>query len=492
MRVLSASQVKAWDQFTIENEPISSLDLMERAAAKAVGWILENMSFQSATIVCGKGNNGGDGMVMAQMLDEKGWQIQVVTLDDDKGGSKDYLTNKQYCQKSGIEIFPLDKADLEKYALIIDCVFGTGYQSRDTHIPPIISMVNNAQRPVVSIDVPSGLGCEQFSDVTEDAVKADVTLTFQCPKVSFINRDNHSYLGRLVVLDIGLHANYKAEGEFVIVDSHLASQYFQPRTATAEKRTLGSALLVGGNTGMAGAIVLAAKAALYSGCGLTYALTAEGNRVPLQVSVPEAIYISDKDLSTEMLKYKTLGIGPGLGQEDFGESLLEFGLSQNQPMAIDADALNIIASKGWLNRIPKDSILTPHKREFERLFGETTTDEECFALQQQKAKELELHILLKGNMTRICHPDGSTSVCIVGNAGLAKGGSGDVLTGLITGLLAQGYAPKEASSLGAYIHGKAADLAALDYSQNCITATNLIATIPKVFRLLEQKVGWLN
>lgn len=490
MQVLSAKQIQLWDKHTITHEPIASIDLMERAATAASQWILAHTRMQKFVIFCGKGNNGGDGLAMARILSQAKRQVRCVLLDDDKKCSADYKENKSYGKLQGIEMEVASKAEpIASDEAIIDALFGTGFQPRGGASHPWIEKINAANNFTISIDVPSGLPTDSLEDKAVQAVQADITLTFQCAKISFINRDNHTWLGKLVVLDIGLSSEFEADADWTGVDESMATQLMRKRSVLVEKKQLGKALLIGGEVGMAGAVVLAAKAALYAGCGLTYACSREDNRVIMQQSVPEVIFKSWKVLSDLDLENFTVGIGPGLGVSKDAKDKLEFILKQEQPAVIDADALNILAEEGWQNRIPKESIITPHQREFDRLFGASKNDIEVLEKQLAMSKSLGITIVLKGYMTRMTSPNGHASVLLCGNSGMAKGSSGDALTGLITGIAASGYSMHESAQLGAYLHSYAADLAANQLSERCVTASAIIHHLPQVWRQLEQNLS---
>lgn len=501
MQVLSAEQIREWDKFTIEHEGIASVDLMERAAAKCVQWLTEkNWPKKQFLIFCGKGNNGGDGLAIARMLLQQDYRMAVFVLEAGKAGSSDFKTNLERLQQiSSVDVRFIKRADdfpvIEKDSIVIDALFGSGLNKPlEGLAAQTVEHINDAGATVVSIDLPSGLAIERSSKDTA-VVKATFSLTFQCYKTGLLVQDNAAFVGEVQVLDIGLHPDFLKglQSKIFFLDEAMIRERFKPRQRFAHKGNFGHALVIGGSWGKMGAAVLAAKACLGSGAGLTTAFIPKCGYQIMQVTTPEAMVMTDEEerhltsLPDDIEKFTSIGIGPGIGTHSQTQHLLSFVLRRyNKPIVIDADGLNCLAMNGdWLSQLPSHSVLTPHPKEFDRLFGEHQNDFERLEKAAQKAKELQAIILLKGHHTFVACPEGEGYFNSAGNAGMAKGGSGDVLTGIITSLLGQDYSPKDAVLLGVYIHGRAGDIAANTFSKEAMLPTHTIDCLSDVFQ-------WLN
>lgn len=493
--------MRQWDAFTIEREGITSLDLMERAATLCVQWIKEKLWRQKPFLVfCGKGNNGGDGLAIARMLLQNGYNVSTFVLKNGKEGSPDFRLNLQRLQQlssAGLKFIeaPDDFPHVQKEAVIIDALFGSGLNKPlEGLAAQLVEYINKASVPVVSIDLPSGLFIERSSQWAA-VVHASFTLTFQSYKTGLLVQENAEAVGDVQVLDIGLHPDYLAsvQSKNFLLDEVMIRQIFKPRHRFAHKGEFGHALIIGGSWGKIGAVVLATKACLYTGAGLTTALIPKCGYAVMQTAAPEAMAIVDEEerqltaLPDDLQKFTSIGIGPGMGTHPQTQHLLSFVLHRyNKPMVIDADGLNCLAmNKEWLTNLPANSILTPHPKEFDRLFGDQGNDFERLQKASQKAKELNTFILVKGHHTFIACPDGEGYFNSTGNAGMAKGGSGDVLTGIITSLLGQKYSPKNAALLGVYLHGWAGDVAAKKFSKEAMLPTQTIDCLSDVFRALN-------
>ena len=486
MNLLNAQQIKEWDQYTIEQEPISSINLMERAATACVEWIKEQCRENSFYVFCGTGNNGGDGLAMArQMLKDK-LNVKVFIL---AGASytDDFTLNLERLKEWAVPSFLETDADfpeLPAEALLIDALFGTGLNRPLEGLPKrLVKYLNAASNTIVAIDIPSGLFCDK-SSIGVEAIKATHTLSFQRLKMAFLVAENEMNTGAVHVLDIGLNEHFpeKVHSPFKLTDHNLASSLYQPRKAFSHKGSFGHALLCTGSYGKTGAAVLCTKACLRSGAGLTTVHLPEKSLEIMQISAPEAMCRADEHptmltkLQENPALYSSVGVGPGIGTAPATSAFLQDLLqTYAKPMVIDADALNIIAkNKSWIRLLPANSILTPHPKEFARLFGDTNSDFDRINRALQKAAEWKLIIVLKGRYTVIALPNGQAYFNTSGNAGMATGGSGDVLTGLLTGLLAQGYKPEQAAILGVYMHGRAGDQAAAKYGMEALIAGDLI------------------
>jgi len=496
MKILSATQIREWDQYTITNEPIASIDLMERAAASCFEWLQKHGYLQKTiSIFCGKGNNGGDGLALARMLSPHS-HVKVYILEAGQKETENFRQNLERLQHAISFIkseknFPAFGAN----EIIVDALFGCGLnRPLEGLAVKLVEHLNNAANEIISIDIPSGLPADNVV-VNGIAVKADHILTFQCYKLSFLLPANAAYVGQVHVLDIGLHKKFEPNltAAYELVDENLIASIYQPRNRFAHKGNFGHAIIIAGSYGKAGAAVLATKACVRAGAGLTTVHIPRSAYAILQAAVPEAMVSSDANsylltkIEEDLSRFNAAGVGPGIATAAETKILLKELLKQfNQPIVLDADALNILAAENELMRmLPANSILTPHPKEFERLFGKTENDLARFQLAKQKAKDLNALIVLKGHHTLIATPGGKLYFNNTGNAGMAKGGSGDVLTGILTSLLAQNYDSVEAALFGVYVHGLAGDIAAKKFSREAMIATDIIECLGEAFKLVS-------
>ena len=492
MKLLSAQQIQEWDAFTMQQEPVASIDLMERAAQRCVDWITENnFSLRKIKIFCGKGNNGGDGLAITRLLLEKGYSVTVYILEFGARGTEDFQINLHLLHQITTDIHFIQASEfipeIDKNDVVIDALYGSGL-NRPLQLlsKEIVEHINQSHATIISIDVPSGMSIDKSSK-DHTIIAADHTLTFQIVKLCFLVAENAAFFGEVHVLNIDLHSKFLEQtfAVFEMVVKEKIVSNIRQRKDFSHKGNYGHALLVAGNKGKMGAALLAAKACLRSGAGLVTVSVAEENQSVLNSFVPEAMTISKAD---EMLldKFSTIGIGPGLGTNADAEKLLLHVLQEyKKPMVIDADALNIISeNKTWLELIPVGSVLTPHPKEFERLVGVCENDFERLHKAVALAQQYSLIVILKGHYTLIA-ANGKGYFNNTGNAGLAKGGSGDVLTGMIASLLAQNYQPLQAALVAVYLHGLAADLALENQSPESLLATDVIDAIGKAFNYLK-------
>lgn len=500
MKIFTVENIRLADLYTIQNEPVSSVQLMERASSLCAEWIFSNCKHHTKfAIFCGNGNNGGDGFAIARMLYLKGFDIDVFINKEQLKFSDEALINYNKLKDiSGISLRDFNETlryNFDEKTVLIDALFGTGLSRKPEGIfKKVIDVLNSKNNPKISIDIPSGLFTDQINDKISTIFKADYTLTFQFWKKTFLHPETGSFAGKVIVLDINLAQEFienTPTADFVI-DDEVILNIFKVRQDFAHKGTYGKSIIVGGTYGKIGAVVLATKSALKTGSGLTFVLAPNCGCEILQTSVPEAMFIDGGEKNIRQIKDQentVFGIGPGLGTEKETEkALLEFLENHQSPLILDADALNIISKdKSYLKLIPKKSIITPHPKEFERLFGTTENSFERLDLAKTKAKELNIYIVLKDHHTQVVTPEGTVFYNITGNSGLAKGGSGDVLTGIITSLLAQKYTEEEATILGVWLHGKAADFAAEKYSKEAMQPTDVIDEIGNVFLHLYKK-----
>ena len=490
-KVFSITQIREADRYTIDHEPILSVDLMERAAKSCFEWLRLNVSLQEfncVTIVCGMGNNGGDGLALARMLHQANVPVDVYVLGFAKAGSVDFEINRQRLEEIGVQIKAIfnamDFCINPQSDLIIDAIFGSGLNREiDEETKQVIFKINDADALRISIDIPSGLFVEKTS-VGGSVVKADHTLTFQFPKLPFFFPENAPYVGEFHVLDIGLHKEYVQQTPTITyyVDSVDYPQCIVSRPKFSHKGTFGHALLIAGSYGKVGAAMFAAKACMYSGVGLLTVHLPCNAIVCMQTAFPEAMISIDghdnifSSMPNNMDRYTAAGIGPGLGTDEVSIVALKTFLKLwNKPLLLDADALNMMAmdKEEMLPLLKPNTIITPHVKEFKRWVGEWDNDFERLEKQKTLAKDYGIIVVLKGANTSICCPDGDVYFNSTGNPGMATGGSGDVLSGIITSLLAQGVSAKEAAVLGVYIHGMAGDVAADKVGQVAMTASDI-------------------
>jgi len=498
LKILSAKQIKELDQFTIEHEPISAIDLMERASHAFVDWFVPHFRpSKKIGIVCGPGNNGGDGLGIARMLNELGYSVKVWIVKSDLKESESFKINLERIQGK-ITSYEISKeSDRGLFTgcdVLIDAVFGSGL-SRPTEgiFAQVISCINQTDAIRIAVDIPSGLFAD--SNSSGEIVNAHHTITFQLPKLALLFPENHKWVGRWHLVDIGLNKEFikSASASNYFVTEKSIKKIIKPRDQFSHKGTYGHALLIAGSYGKMGACVLAAKAALRSGLGLlTVHIPTCGYSI-IQTSAPEAMASLDASENyfsslPENLNYSSIGIGPGLEMNSETVVALAKVLKQyKKPIVIDADALNMLSlNQELLQLIPERSILTPHPKEFERMAGDWKNDFERLELLRSFSIKLKSIVVLKGAYTSIACPDGNVFFNSTGNPGMAKGGSGDALTGVLTALLAQGYSSKDSALLGVYLHGLAGDLAANELGMDSMTATDLIAWIPHSFKKLHR------
>ena len=499
MKLLNAQQLKAADLHTMTNEPIASIDLMERAAMACCTWLEENLPLvKNVAIFCGTGNNGGDGLAIARLLHHKGVIVHCFEIPF-SSASEDYIQNKK---RLPIPLTELNEGNLEdamnsiqKESLVIDAVFGSGLnRSVKGLAKEVIRKINLLQADIVSIDLPSGLFVGFNTDnPPEGIVNATYTLSFQRPKLSFLLPDSGQHTGKFYVLDIGLDENFIEECDSpysCITKAHIQKLLTPSKNQFVHKGTFGHLFLVSGKEGSMGAVVLAAKAALHSGLGKLSIIAPRCGLHILQTTVIEAMvepYGETVLEGTYLPKGSCFAIGPGIGQDKRTVKFLEGLFCQlSEPIILDADALNILSQQPTLlNSIPKNSILTPHPKEFERLVGAWNNDEQKIQKLLDFSKKYHVYILLKGAYTAIACPEGNIYFNTTGNPGLATAGSGDVLTGLLGSFLAQGFAPLQSAQLGAFIHGKAGDEVEKETTARVLTAAMLPNAFAKVFK-------WLN
>ncbi len=490
--ILSAEQTRAADQYTIQHEPIASIDLMERASLAFVEVFVKQVSQETCvTVLCGPGNNGGDGFAVARMLIAKGYQVECFLINITAGLSEDCAINLKRLGRIQ-EVKSIDKVDdlVLKDGFVIDAIFGSGLNRPvDGLAGQVIEKVNVSGLPVVSVDIPSGLFADEVN-LTGAIIKATATITFQVPKLSFLIPESGYYVGEWMAVDIGLSSDFisRQKGPYSLVDASFVSQVLPVREKFGHKGSYGRVQLIAGSLGKIGAATLSGEACLKSGAGLlTIHVPGVGLNV-VQTVLREAMatvdvcetHISDIPL---MQKADVICVGPGLGTHaDTANALKKLLKKAEVPMVIDADALNIIAQKPeWLKRIPEGSVLTPHVGEFERLFGKQSDGLARIKKMLEIVVTNRLVLVLKGAHTAIVDASGQVFFNTTGNSGMATAGSGDVLAGVIAGLMAQGLSGKDAAISGVFLHGMAGDFAENKVGKTSLMASNLLNELHQAF-----------
>lgn len=506
MKILTGGQFRELDLYTIDHEPVSSIDLMERASRAIADEVLrrwDNPS-QRVLVFAGPGGNGGDGLAVARILSEAGRKV-IAYLFNVKGTlNPDCETNRdRLLQTEGATLVEVTQEmvfpELRTDDLVIDALFGTGLSKPlSGGFALVTNRLNQSHATIVSIDMPSGLMAEDntYNDTTY-IIRACATLSLQLPKLAFLYAENQRYVGDFCLLPIGLSSEGldQMKSHLWMTEESEVRALLRRRPRFAHKGTMGHALLIAGSRGMAGAAILSARAALRTGVGKLTLHAPFACLDILQSAVPEAVtqVDLDADIITTALDtndYQAVGIGPGLGRDGHTAAALHNYLSQQEtPMVIDADALNILSEhREWLDLVPPDSILTPHPRELERIVGHCAGSFDRMNRARNLAISHKVFVIVKGHYTQVCTPTGDVLFNPTGNPGMATPGSGDVLTGIITSLLAQGYLPIEAAQLGVYLHGLAGDLAAAELTEESMLASDMIRFLPAAFKKLRQEV----
>ncbi len=503
MKIFSSAQIREIDEHTIMHEPISSIDLMERASEKLFKWITEKYNrSRRIQIFAGPGNNGGDGLALARMLSLNRYDVEVCFVKFSDKTSADWEINRRRLEaETPVRLKYLTSSDqfpvISPGEIIIDAIFGSGLTKVAEGLPgEVINQINQADTTRISIDIPSGLFGEDNSENSYDKIiKADYCLSFQFPRLSFMFAENAEYAGDWVVLPIGLNNNAieKILSPYSFLENRDIAPLIKKRNKFDHKGKFGHGLLVSGSYGKMGAAVLGAGAALRTGIGLITCHVPACGILIMQSALAEAMVKTDKsenfisDIGNTD-SFNAVGAGPGLGTDQQSQKALHSLLSEcKKPMILDADALNILSlNKEWLTLIPSGTVLTPHPKEFERLAGKSENGFARMKRQIDFSREHNCIVVLKGAHTSISTPDGRVLFNSTGNPGMATAGSGDVLTGIILSLLAQGYTPENAAVTGVYLHGKAGDIAAGESCFESIIASDIINCIGKAFNNIRE------
>lgn len=498
LKILSIQQVRDADAATISKKGITGLQLMEKAGSACAEWLLRELDpALSIMIVCGRGNNGGDGLVIARQLWKKGKDVHVVVVEQAGNGSKDFTANldqlQQECRISPQYIRTAAELNFPgNPCVLIDALFGSGLSRKlEGELADIVNKINGSGIPVISIDIPSGMPGDSAADEKYAVIKAANTLTFGVVKSAFVLDRNTAFTGTWHLLDIGLDEEFirSCPAQWFLLEPADITGMLPRRDMAAHKGNFGHALLIAGSYGKAGAAILAARACMRSGTGLITVRTPALCVDAIQSSVPEAMVSPDPGPSMlnegfDTTSYSAIGIGPGIGNDAQTGNVLKRAIQDfGGPMVLDADALNLLAqNRTWLSFLPQGSLLTPHPGEFARLAGKMEDPLERIRVQQEWSKRYGIYILLKGRYSALSCPDGQVIFNCSGNNGMARGGAGDALTGMITGFAAQGLPMFRAALCGMYLHGLAGDLAAEAQTSHGMSISDLIECIPSAFR----------
>jgi ADP-dependent NAD(P)H-hydrate dehydratase / NAD(P)H-hydrate epimerase len=501
MKIVSAQQQKLIDAASIAKQGISSIDLMERAALACREWLLANYEHSTEFFIfCGTGNNGGDGLALARLLISEKKTVHVFVVNHSTNQSDECkhnlallssLINVQHISSES----DFTQLNICTNSIIIDALLGIGINRNTSGIlSSLIQFLNHQNTTIISIDIPTGLFSDNLNEPHDIIIRATHTLCFHLPKLSFMYPENQEYIGTFHLLNIHLdfESIVQTNSNHYFFTTEDALSLLHKRNQSSNKWSFGHGLLVSGSYGKVGAAVLCSQSFLKSGAGMLTVHAPKCAHVILQSTVPEAMLISEDNeqyitSKIDINRYDAIGLGPGLNTTEATASVIKYMIQEsNVPLVIDADGLNILSeNKTWLSFLPAQSVLTPHYKEFERLTVKCNNSQERLSELRNFAVKHRLYVVLKGAHTAIAAPNGSITFNSSGNAGMATAGSGDVLTGIITSLLAQGYSSEQASTLGVYLHGLAGDMAAQKYSQEAMTASSIINCLSEAFLFLH-------
>ncbi|XCI75224.1 MAG: NAD(P)H-hydrate dehydratase [Flavobacteriales bacterium] len=503
MKILSSEQIRQADQYTIIHEPITSIDLMERAARACFDWIVARYepAEQHFFMLVGLGNNGGDGLALARMLLEVGAQVRVCIARVSVHCAEAFQTNLDRLGTMNRSVSELHEGDPfpspDQGGIFIDAFFGVGLSRPvQAYWADLVNHLNGQYLHTIAIDIPSGLFADRSSANTQGIIRADHTLSFGTLKLPFMLPEFAEYIGTWHLIDIGWppQASENLDTPYIYVDGPLVRSIYKLRKKNSHKGSFGHGLIIGGSYGMIGAVVLSAQGCLHSGIGKLSVYTPACGYQIMQSVVPEVLVLTDVQIYhiSHMpidLSIEAVGIGPGLGKDPQTVQALEcFLFNIRVPLVVDADALNILSDHPqWLSKLSKGTILTPHPKEFSRLVGRWKNDDQKLDILRGFAMTHGFYVVLKGAHTITATPEGHFFFNSTGNSGMATAGSGDVLTGIITGLLAQGYLPKEACILGVYLHGLAGDIAVQSQSQEALIAGDIAKYLGRAYQALISK-----
>ncbi|MBC8770559.1 NAD(P)H-hydrate dehydratase [Arenibacter sp. BSSL-BM3] len=501
MKIFNAKQIYDADKFTIDKQQITSNQFMERAAIQIFNWIHSRLQGAQTKIYLfsGIGNNGGDGLVLARHLQEHGYNVEVHIVNYSEHRSEDFLINLDRLKE--IKIWPnflSEESELPtigKEDIVVDAIFGIGLNRvPDLWVINLMQHLNNSNAFILSIDMPSGLFMDSGPTNMDGVIKANIVLTFQVPKLVFFLPETGKFFDHWEILDIGLDQEFlfKSESDYELIGKNEVLSMYIPREKYSHKGSYGHSLIIGGSYGKIGAVILAAKGSLCAGSGLVTAYVPKCGYVPIQTALPEAMVVTDSDeREISNIDYDVaptvIGIGVGIGTSGATVKAFSEFLHKNKvPLVIDADGLNILSKNPDLfKKMPPNTVLTPHPKELERIIGKWKDDFDKLKKTKEFSKKFDCIVIIKGANSIVIYGD-KGYVNTTGNPGMATGGSGDVLTGIITGLIAQGYLPLHAAIFGVFIHGRAADIAVENCGFQALIASGIIDNIGKAYLELFQ------
>ncbi len=490
--LLTSSDIRRADAWTIENEPVLSVDLMERASRAFVGWFLNHFPDKQTTITvyAGTGNNGGDGLAIARMLHHhqyKNINVRIARFSDKSTADFDVnLQRLQQCDITINELYPGVDFPVDDSEVIVDALLGSGLNKPlHTDFKRLVDYINVLGRLVVAVDVPTGFFTDGEIPADATVLHADLAITFQQARINFLLPEAKHYVKCWEAVNIGISEQFakSLNSPYHYVEQKDIREILKPRKPFSNKGTYGHVLVIAGEPQTMGAALLSSAAATYAGAGLTTACIPASGLTALNSFMPELMAIvreGDTLPTISWDKYGTVAFGPGLGTHDNALELFSYLLTNyTKPVLIDADGLNLLAKNSTLwPSIPQGSILTPHMKEFDRLFGEHNSWWARLQTAKREATERKLYIVLKNDYTITATPEGMLYFNSTSNAAMATGGMGDVLTGIIASLLAQGYSPEQACLAGVFIHGKAGDELALPNKLNVVMPGQLARQLP--------------
>ncbi|MEA1784905.1 NAD(P)H-hydrate dehydratase [Arenibacter sp. GZD96] len=496
MKIFTTPQIYEADRITLERQGITSDALMERAGKQVFHWMHSRLqgTQKKIHIFCGIGNNGGDGLVVGRHLLEHSYKISVYIVAYSTSYSKDFAINLKRLKDQKVDPIYLNKdSDIPTLGsddYIVDAIFGIGLnRPPDAWVGRLIATINRSNAFTVSVDIPSGLYMDQAPQDEDSVVRATYVLSFQFPKLPFFLPQTGKYIEQWEVVGIGLDIEYIRETHtaFELMSRDEVRLFYVPRKTFSHKGTYGHSLIIGGSNGKVGAAMLASEACITSGSGLVTAYIPQCGLWPMQTALPEIMAITDVQehyISDIVFGFKpsVIGLGMGLGRHIETQMALEKFLKTNKiPLVLDADALNIVSEKPHLcSVLPPQTVLTPHPKELERLIGSWNDDFDKLKKTKAFSKKYDCIVVIKGAYTMVVY-ENRGYINSTGNPGMATAGSGDVLAGIITGLIAQGYKPLQAAILGVYVHGRSGDLVSEKRGQEALTARSIIRYLGKAY-----------
>jgi NAD(P)H-hydrate epimerase len=505
IKIFTSEQIRQIDQYTIANEPVSPYDLMERASRELFARITAIVNRNSEIMVfAGTGNNGGDGLAVTRMLLDSGYRARAYIINISPRRSREWERNYKLLEDFGGTTVSVVEASaslpvIPSGTVVVDAIFGSGLtRSPEGLAAEAIRLINDSDSLVISLDVPSGLPGEDTAEFDREVIiMADYTLVIQFPRLSFMFAENHCFTGDWRVVPIGLHpaAIARTDTPYYLLDAATVAPLLRKRSKFDHKGDFGHALLAAGSFGKMGAAILGAKATLRTGAGLlTCHVPLKGYQI-IQIAVPEAMAETDQSelIVSEIAdpgRFDAIAIGPGIGCKPNAQKAVNKLLSEyDGPLVIDADAINILGlNRDWLKELKPGTILTPHPKEFERIAGESENGYDRLQKQIAFSGEFKSTVILKGAHSSVSLPAGRVFFNSTGNPGMATAGSGDVLTGVVLGLLAQGYSSEEASLTAVYLHGLAGDMAALNKCEESLIASDIVENIPAAYTKLREQL----